>query len=208
MSQQKINDIEIPIEELDEDSGTISVINAKPETKTIYIIGEINECVANETVTALLETDWDEVKEIHLYITSQGGYLTYCFTIIDLIMYIKEKHGVKVTTYGLGEIASAGFFIFICGDIRKIFPSCRIFVHTHITVGDERTYDQRLIADKTEEKEIYDNYSKYTAAQLNIPIKKAKSLLKKSKWLNRKEAKDYNIGVEVSAKEELNGEIK
>lgn len=206
MSHQKLNDIEVPIEQLVEESGSIAVINIHPEKKTIYIVGEINECVANETVSALLSTDWEKVKEFELYITSQGGYLTHCFAIIDLILYIKNKFGVKVTTYGLGEIASAGFFIFICGDERKIFPSCRIFVHTHITMGDERTYDQRLKADKTEEKEIYDNYSKYTADQLNIPVKKAKALLKKSKWLNRKEAKDYNIGIELSSKEDQNGQ--
>jgi len=204
---KKLNGEDATIEQLIEESGSISVIQTSPENKTIYIIGEINECVANETVTALLETKWDSIKELHLYITSQGGYLADCFAIIDLILHIKDKYGVKVFTYGLGEIASAGFFIFICGDERLIFPSCRIFVHTHITVGDERTFIERIKADKTEEKEVYDNYIKYTAKQLGLSIVKAKNLLKKSKWLTRKEAKDYNVGIEATSKEDQNGEI-
>lgn len=181
------------------EEGAISVIEGYPDKKIIYIIGEINDETANETITALLNTKWEEgVKEIHLYITSQGGFLSDCFAIIDLIMHIREKYGVTIYTYGLGEIASAGFFIFIVGDIRVLFPSCRVFVHTHITInGAQETYQDRIKADKTEEKEVYENYMKYTAKQLVISIAKSKNLLKKSKWLSRKEIKDYNIGKEV-----------
>lgn len=185
-------------EEIDIESGSISVIENQPDKKIIYIIGEINETIANSTVTALLETNWEQgIKELHLYITSQGGYLADCFAIIDLLLYIKNKYKIKIFTYGLGEVASAGFFIFISGDERLIFPSCRIFVHTHITVDDGRTYQERIKADKTEEKEIYENYVKYTSKQLTLSIAKAKNLLKKSKWLSQKEIKDYNIGKEI-----------
>jgi ATP-dependent protease ClpP protease subunit len=194
MSKTKCNDdLDIITQE---PSGSISIIESAPENKTLYIIGEINECVANETVTALLETSWDEIKELHLYITSPGGYLADCFAIIDLLLHIKDKYDIKIFTYGLGEIASAGFFIFICGDERIIFPSCRVFVHTHITIGSDQTYEERIKADKTEEKEVYDNYVKYTAKQLHLSIAKTRNLLKKCKWLTKKEVKDYNIGIE------------
>ena len=188
----------IDIEELVENSGSLSIIETEPDKRIIYIIGEINEDVANDTITSMLGTNWKEVKELHLYITSQGGYLADCFAITDLLVHIRNKFGVKIFTYGLGEIASAGFFIFIAGDERLLFPSCRVFVHTHITInGEAETYQDRLKADKTEEKEVYDNYVKYTAEQLDLTIAKAKNLLKKSKWLNQKEIKDYNIGKDI-----------
>lgn len=174
--------------------GVVSVIEACPTKKIIYIIGEINEDVANDTVTALLSADWNSgIKELHLYITSKGGYLTDCFAIIDILEDIKEKYNIKIFTYGLGEVASAGFFIFIVGDIRKLFPSCRMFVHTHITVGNEKTYEERIKDNKTGEKEIYDNYLKYTSLRLNISTITAKKLLKKNKWLTQKEIRDFNI---------------
>jgi ATP-dependent protease ClpP protease subunit len=178
--------------------GEISVIEINPDKKIIYIIGEIDQEVANSTITSLLDTNWEKVKEIHLYITSQGGYLYDCFAIIDLLLHIKNKYNIKIYTYGLGEVASAGFFIFVAGDERIIFPSCRVFVHTHITINNApETYQDRIKADKNEEKEIYDNYVKYTAKRLSLSIAKSKNLLKKSKWLSKKEIKDYNIGEEI-----------
>jgi len=181
------------------EEGSTSIIEGYPDKKIIYIIGEINNETSNDTITALLNTKWEDgVKEIHLYITSQGGFLSDCFAIIDMLKHIREKYNVTIYTYGLGEIASAGFFIFIVGDIRTLFPSCRVFVHTHITVnGVAETYQDRIKADKTEEKEIYENYMKYTADQLKLSIAKSKNLLKKSKWLSKKEIKDYNIGKEA-----------
>jgi ATP-dependent protease ClpP protease subunit len=179
----------------DENSGLITVVNSHPYKKILYIIGEVNESVASNIIKELLEVDWDagQTKEIHLYITSQGGYLADCFAITDLLLHIKEKNNIRIYTYGLGEIASAGFFIFIAGDERMLFPSCRVFVHTHITTGDDRTYEERVKADKTEEKEVYNNYVRYTASQLGLSIAVAKKLLKKSKWLSTKEIRRYNI---------------
>lgn len=194
MSKRKINEND----ECVDAAGNVSVIDKDSDKKIIYIIGEINEEVANNTITTLLETDWSSgIKELHLYITSQGGYLADCFAITDLLLHVKSKYNLKIFTYGLGEIASAGFFIFIAGDERLIFPSCRVFVHTHITIDDGRTYQERIKADKTEEKEVYENYVKYTSKQLTLSIAKAKNLLKKSKWLSQKEIKDYNVGKEL-----------
>lgn len=164
--------------------------------KVQYIFGEINEAVSLELTKELIETDWfgDEVEELHLYICSEGGYLRDCFAIIDLIQMIRSQFNVKVITFGLGEVASAGFFIFLLGEQRILYPNCRVFVHEHITMGSEQqTYGERLKADKTEEKEVYDNYVRYTSERLDITIKKAKNLLKKNKWLTDKEIKLYQI---------------
>lgn len=186
------------------DSGNVSEIESTNTLeKTIYIIGEINESVAQETISILLNANWKEIKSLNLYITSPGGYLTDCFAITDLLLFIKEKYKVTINTFGLGEIASAGFFIFIAGDNRRLFPSCRVFVHTHITINSEtETYDQRLKADKHEEKEVYDNYTKYTAEQLKLSITEVKKLLKKQKWLSRCEIEKFKIGTLVNTKEE------
>lgn len=163
--------------------------------KILYIFGEINEAISQEVTQELIETDWrgEEIQELQLYICSEGGYLRDCFAVIDLVQAIKDRFQIKVYTYGLGEVASAGFFIFLLGEKRVLFPSCRVFVHEHITLGSEQTYGERIKADKTEEKEVYDKYVKYTSERLELGIKKAKNLLKKNKWLTDKEIKLYNI---------------
>jgi ATP-dependent protease ClpP protease subunit len=201
--KRKANEPSICLEE----TGSVSLIETNSAlAKTIYIIGEIDETVANETISGLLAANWEEVKTLNLYITSPGGFLSACFAITDMLLFIKEKYGVKINTFGLGEIASAGFFIFIAGQKRKLFPSCRVYVHTHITINsDAETYDQRLKADKHEEKEVYDNYVTYTAQQLTLTIPESKRLLKKQKWLTRKEIEKFNIGSLIDPKENLDG---
>ena len=107
---------------------------------------------------------------------------------------LKKQFNVTIYTYGLGELASGGFFLFLLGDHRYIFPSCRVFVHEHITLNDDyRTYGQRLRDDKTIEKELYEMYLSYTVNQLGITKKRTSSLLAKNKWLSTSEIKDYNI---------------
>lgn len=167
-----------------------------PAIKALCIFGEISEDTSSTVIPELLETDFEgeNIKELHLYICSEGGYLSHCFAIIDFIRVLKRQFNLTIYTYGLGEIASGGFFLFLLGDKRILFPSCRIFVHEHITVDQEpQTYSDRLKADKTTEKELYETYLAYTSEELGISKKKAKTLLAKNKWLNSRDIKTYNI---------------
>ena len=186
----------VTLEELAETLKELSVKD--PTKKNIYIIGEVNENTTSEIVREIIDINWDEenIKELNIYISSMGGFLSDCFAIIDLILQIKKDHELIVNTYGLGEVASAGFFLFLLGDARVLYPNCRVYVHSHITIGDEKTYIDRIKADKTEEKELYNNYVAYMAQQLNVSTTKAKNLLKKNKWLTKKEIRDYNINKE------------
>lgn len=167
--------------------------------KVLYVVGEVNENMSSDVIKEIIESDWseDNIKELHIYICSEGGYLRDCFAIIDLIQQIREQFGITIRTYGLGEVVSAGFFIFLLGDERHLFPSCRVFVHEHITEGAEQTYGERIKADKTEEREVYENYARYTSERLGLSLRKAKNLLKKNKWLTKQEVKSYNINKEL-----------
>jgi len=166
--------------------------------KNIFIIGEVNENTTSEIVRELIDINWDEeeIKELNIYVSSQGGFLSDCFAIMDLVLSLKKEHNLKIKTYGLGEVASAGFFLFLLGDNRVLYPRCRVYVHSHITMGEEKTYVERIKADKNEEKELYNNYVIYMSEQLGISTTKAKNLLKKNKWLSKKEIRDYNINKE------------
>lgn len=164
--------------------------------KTICIFGEISEDTSASIIPELINIDFEgeNVKELHLYICSEGGYLSHCFAIIDFILALKKQFDLTIYTYGLGEIASGGFFLFLLGDYKYLFPSCRIFVHEHIIINEEpQTYSDRLKANKTIEKELYNTYLNYTAEQLRITKLKAKKLLAKNKWLSKQDIKTYNI---------------
>lgn len=164
--------------------------------KSVCVFGEIGESTSSTVIPELLETNFIEenIKELHLYICSEGGMLSHCFALIDFIQVLKRQHNLTVYTYGLGEIASGGFFLFLLGDKRVLFPNCRIFVHEHITIDREpQTYSDRLKEDKTTEKELYETYINYTSTQLKVSNKRAKTLLAKNKWLTKRDIKSFNI---------------
>lgn len=170
-------------------------LNPVKNNKCITIFGEINYDIAETILNDLIEEEWDDNQNnLDIYIYSEGGFLSACFAIVDIINMFKIKHNIKITTYGVGEIASAGFFLFLLGDNRILYPSCRVFVHEHITIDAEsKTYSEKLKEDRTIEKEIYEMYVAYTMTQLSCTKQKAKKLLAKNKWLNKKEIKQFNI---------------
>lgn len=168
----------------------------KQASKAICIFGEINDSTSGSVIPELLETEFEEenIKELHIYICSEGGELSHCFAIIDFIQLLKKRFNFTIYTYGLGEIASGGFFLFLLGDKRITFPNCRVFVHEHVIMNDEsKTYSERIKNDKTIEKTLYETYLNYTLDRLKITKTKAKKLLQLNKWLSKNDIKKYNL---------------
>ncbi len=164
--------------------------------KSIYVFGEISESTSSCIIPDLAETDFktDKIKQLHIYICSEGGYLSHSFAIIDFITKLKKKYKFTIHTHAMGEIASGAFFLFLLGDKKILYPSCRIYVHEHSTINEEpKTYSIRIKEDKTSEKLLYEMYLKYTSTQLNLSRRKAKLLLKRNAWLSSGDIKRFNI---------------
>ncbi len=164
------------------------------KTKQLYIIGEINEEVSRDVIKALFETDWqkEKINNLSIYIASEGGYLKDCFAIIDAIQFIRDTFDVHVSTFGLGECASAGFFLFLIGDLRVLFPSCKIFVHEHITTTGESSYSDTM-KERKDAKAVYEMYVNFTAKRLGISPTRVKNLLKKNRYLTPTELVKFNV---------------
>jgi len=162
--------------------------------KSIYVFGEVNESISREIIQELVEHNWETTTHMHIFICTEGGNLHDCFAIIDFIENIKVQFGIHICSFGLGEVVSAGFLLFLLGDTRVMFPNCRMFVHEHITINQEtQTYGQRLKADKGEEKNVYQLYVNYITRRLGITMRKSKTLLRKCDWLSEKDIVSYNI---------------
>ena len=69
--------------------------------------------------------DVNKRTPIKIYIDSNGGSLTACFTIIDAITMSKTP----VWTINVGKAYSAGFFIFITGHKRFAYPNSSFLFH-------------------------------------------------------------------------------
>lgn len=191
------NDEELDLEAIAEAlSGVEGDVKVDGDTKTkqLYIIGEINEEVSKIVLRTCFDTDWDKegITNLNVYIASEGGYLKDCFAMIDAFDFVRETFGITITTFGLGEVASSGFFLFLAGDIRIMFPNCKAFVHEHIAPMGEQTYGERKRDDK-DQKVLYDMYVQYCARRMEISPTKTKNLLKKNRFLTAKELVSYNV---------------
>ena len=69
--------------------------------------------------------DVNKRTPIKIYIDSNGGSLTACFTIIDAITMSKTP----VWTINIGKADSAGFFILITGHKRFAYPNSSFLFH-------------------------------------------------------------------------------
>lgn len=64
-------------------------------------------------------------KPIYIYIMSNGGYLDYAWTLIDVILASETP----VITVNLGLCASAAALIFMAGHRRLMFPRGTVMIH-------------------------------------------------------------------------------
>lgn len=185
-------DVTIISEETETETENSENQNTK-KTKNIYLIGEVNEDMNREIIEELTSINYDNVDTLNIYISSSGGLLHDCFSMIDMFLFIKEAANCTINTFGLGCIASAGFFLFLLGDNRYLFPNCRVFVHEHISLGEEGKPYTKKLADLSEDKRLYKMYTTYVHDRLGVTINKAQTLLKKDSWLSDKEIIEFNI---------------
>ena len=159
----------------------------------IYIFDEITQTDAANIISDLNKLNFNDTKNINIYICCCGGDLYGCFAILNHFTYIRKKYGVHITTYGTGQVASAGFFLFLLGDTRILYPMTRVFVHEHINYEEpEMTYSERKISNK-EDDVVHRMYVDYISERLNIPNKDVVELLQKNKNLSDSEINIYKI---------------
>lgn len=103
---------------------------ASPEEKGVYLfMDEVTTESCKELISFLLTKCWQSPrpKEVQLIINSPGGDLNAAFAVIDIM----NGCPFPVKTIGLGQIASAGFMMFIAGHKghRTLTPSTSIMSH-------------------------------------------------------------------------------
>lgn len=163
-------------------------------SKNLYLIGDIDSVMSERIITNLLEDNKiRETKVINIFISSAGGCLHDCFAMIDLMDFQRQVAGYKIRTFGLGEVCSGGFFMFLMGDERLLFPKCRVFVHEHVIIGEEEEPYSKKLEHLREDRVLNKIYVQYVADKLGITYKSASNLLKRDKWLSDKEIQEFNI---------------
>ena len=95
--------------------------------RIIFLVGPINDTVANLVVAQLLFLESEGVKDISIYINSPGGSVYSGLAIFDTMNYLKSD----ISTLCIGQAASMGALLLCAGakGKRHVLPNSRVMIH-------------------------------------------------------------------------------
>ena len=131
--------------------------------------------------------------QLHLLITSDGGDVAPAMALIDAIL----GSNIPITTWGLGSIYSAGFFIFLAGDERIVTPRTSLMCHTFWSASEGTYHDHRNIA--AENERFHQRLINMIVDRTSINARIAKSRLVglSDAWVSPDEALQMKICTQV-----------
>lgn len=142
------------------------------QTRTVYLIGEIDEKMAYHFLVSLAHLD-STSGDIRLVISSPGGIEYYGYAIYDAIRHTNNT----VIAEGYGIVGSMGAAIFQGADIRYLSQNCDYFVHNgSLEVGSGHIEQDRI-------QELAD--------RVRVDLKKYYQILFDNSNLSMEEIKDY-----------------
>jgi ATP-dependent Clp protease protease subunit len=116
--------------------------------RVIFIIGPIDDIVANLVVAQLLFLESENPdKDISLYVNSPGGVVTAGMAIYDTMQFIKPD----VSTICMGQAASMGALLLAGGAAGKRYclPNARVMIHQPLGGIQGQASDIAIHAEET-----------------------------------------------------------
>lgn len=138
--------------------------------------------------------DVNKRTPIKIYIDSNGGSLTACFTIIDAITMSKTP----VWTINIGKAYSAGFFIFITGHKRFAYPNSSFLFHEGSTGIYQDANKFKNYADFY--KQQLEQLREITLEHTQIEPEEYDKHVKDDWWFDVNEALKYGVTDKISYK--------
>lgn len=164
------------------------------EERRLYINGEIDEFVADDVVTAILNYNREDKGKkiedrtpIKLYISSPGGSVVDGFAIMDAIMSSKTP----VYIINTGYLYSMGFLIGLAGTKRYAMPNSTFLMHDGSCMVWDSTakVSDRLKFQEQQEKRVKD----YILSRSKITAKKYDQMYRVEWKMYADEAQSYGF---------------
>ena len=190
----KNNLVPMVVEQTSRGERAFDIFSRLLKDRIIFIVGGIDDYVANLVVAQLLflESE-DPKKDIFMYINSPGGVITSGLSILDTMNYLK----CDVSTVCFGQAASMGAVLLSCGAKGKRFelPNSRVMIHQPLGGAMGQATDIEIQA-----KEILtlkEKLNKILAEKTNQSLKKIASDTERDYFMNAEEAVKYGLVDEV-----------
>ena len=162
--------------------------------RIIFIVGKIDDYVANLVVAQLLflESE-DPKKDIYMYINSPGGVITSGLSILDTMNYLK----CDVSTVCFGQAASMGAVLLAGGARGKRFalPNSRVMIHQPLGGVQGQATDIEIHA--KEIKTLKEKLNNILATATGQTLKKIEKDTERDFFMDSKEAAKYGLIDEI-----------
>ena len=162
--------------------------------RIIFIVGKIDDYVANLVVAQLLflESE-DPKKDIYMYINSPGGVITSGLSILDTMNYLK----CDVSTVCFGQAASMGAVLLAGGAKGKRFalPNSRVMIHQPLGGVQGQATDIEIHA--KEIKTLKEKLNNILATATGQTLKKIENDTERDFFMDSKEAAKYGLIDEI-----------
>ena len=190
----KNNLVPMVVEQTSRGERAFDIFSRLLKDRIIFIVGGIDDYVANLVVAQLLflESE-DPKKDIFMYINSPGGVITSGLSILDTMNYLK----CDVSTVCFGQAASMGAVLLSCGDKGKRFalPNSRVMIHQPL--GGARGQATDIEIQAKEILTLKEKLNKILAEKTNQSLKKIASDTERDYFMNAEEAVKYGLVDEV-----------
>lgn len=190
----KNNLVPMVVEQTSRGERAFDIFSRLLKDRIIFIVGGIDDYVANLVVAQLLflESE-DPKKDIFMYINSPGGVITSGLSILDTMNYLK----CDVSTVCFGQAASMGAVLLSCGAKGKRFalPNSRVMIHQPL--GGARGQATDIEIQAKEILTLKEKLNKILAEKTNQSLRKIASDTDRDYFMNAEEAVKYGLVDEV-----------
>ena len=190
----KNNLVPMVVEQTSRGERAFDIFSRLLKDRIIFIVGGIDDYVANLVVAQLLflESE-DPKKDIFMYINSPGGVITSGLSILDTMNYLK----CDVSTVCFGQAACMGAVLLSCGAKGKRFalPNSRVMIHQPL--GGARGQATDIEIQAKEILTLKEKLNKILAEKTNQSLKKIASDTERDYFMNAEEAVKYGLVDEV-----------
>ncbi len=188
------NLVPMVVEQTSRGERAFDIFSRLLKDRIIFIVGGIDDYVANLVVAQLLflESE-DPKKDIYMYINSPGGVITSGLSILDTMNYLK----CDVSTVCFGQAASMGAVLLSCGAKGKRFalPNSRVMIHQPL--GGARGQATDIEIQAKEILTLKEKLNKILSETTNQSIKKIQADTERDYFMNAQEAMKYGLVDEI-----------
>jgi ATP-dependent Clp protease protease subunit len=160
--------------------------------RIIFVGGPITDDLANLVVAQLLFlANEDPKNDIHMYVNSPGGSVSAGLGIIDTMRFIQPD----ICTYIIGQAASMGSLISVCGTKGKRFTlrNARNLMHQPLLSGVMEGQATDIEIEAREMLRIRDRLYAIYASATGKPVSTIAADCDRNKWLDDSEMQDYGL---------------